>query len=70
MKFLQMFHLWFDIIESAQETNFPFGQARSEVEAWARNDTAYGQIGFQIAVMSKLGAADLLQRSESCVCHV
>jgi SAM-dependent methyltransferase len=57
-KFQEMFLLWIDIIEQAREIVFRFDQARSEIEAWAASDNAYGQIGFQIVAMSPAPMTD------------
>lgn len=42
---LEMFLLWIESLESAGEIDFPFDDARSEIEAWAAGDVSYNQIG-------------------------
>ena len=50
-RLLHMLRLWIDILEGAGEIDFPFDDARREIEAWAEDRTAYNQIGIQTLVL-------------------
>ncbi len=52
-RLLQMLRLWIDILEGAGEIDFPFDDARCEIDSWSQNQTAYNQIGIQIMVLER-----------------
>ena len=50
-----MFLLWIESLESAGEIDFPFADARAEIETWAENPVTYNQIGVQFFRLERRG---------------
>lgn len=44
---LEMYLLWIESLESAGEIEFPYEQARKEIEKWGQQQTTYTQIGIR-----------------------